>query len=393
MRSLSALRALSLLALCLLPACSPSCFLKPDVGFDPATVAAAPDYSDPQAWAALPRSQDHADFAPQGFKEQQAQAQADVFYIHPTAWFSRKLWNDPLNNAQSREVVDQIVLASEASAFNGCCRVFAPRYRQTSISAFYGDRQDAERSFKIAYSDVERAFDAFLNEIGQRPFILAGHSQGSMHAMRLLTKIDADAALRARLIASYIPGYAHPTSRYGDELKHILPCTSPDQLGCVASWDTYKADAKVQGAEPLLYWRGDKLVTYDNKAPRQCTNPITWREDRNRAKQDEHQGAVALINRGEPISFTGLVMSDEPLGVKITGLKAPRQKLVWAQCDAQALRVPDLDDLDYEAQETQSGNYHLLDYELFYMDVRANAILRTQAWLKANSQAEPAPTP
>lgn len=391
MRSLSALRALSLLALCLLPACSPACFLKPDKGFDQSTVAAAPDYNDTQSWAALPLSQDHADFAPQGFKEQQAQAAADVFYIHPTAWFSRKVWNDPLNDPQSREVVDQIVLANEASAFNGCCRVFAPRYRQTSISAFYGERADAERSFKIAYSDIERAFEAFLNEIGPRPFIIAGHSQGSMHAMRLLTKIDADPALRARLIASYIPGYAHPTSRYKDELKHIAPCQSPDQLRCVASWDTYKEGADVKGAEPLLYWRGDKIVTYDIKAPRQCTNPITWREDLKRSDKAAHLGAVELINRGEPISFTGLVMSDDPLGVKITGLKAPRAKLVWAQCDGQALRVPDLDDLDYEAQETQSGNYHLLDYELFYMNIRDNAILRTQTWLKAKSAEPTAP--
>ena len=70
--------------------------------------------------------------------------------------------------------------------------------------------------------------------------------------------------------------------------------------------------------------------------------------------------------------------------------------MLSAQCKDGGLRVPDVSTLDYPVQETQPGNYHLLDYELFFQDIRDNAKLRVGAWLKANapeSDATPTPTP
>ncbi|MEM1350426.1 MAG: DUF3089 domain-containing protein [Myxococcota bacterium] len=341
-----------------LGACSPAMFLRPKEDFDAERLVAPPDYEDPGSWAALPTKQDAADMVPPGSEDVQAAAPADVFFVHPTVWFDRRTWNDTLDNEKSLEMVDEIILSGQASAFNGCCRVFAPRYRQTTIGAFYAeDFAQAEASFDVAYSDVERAFDVFLSKYnGERPFILAGHSQGSMHLMRLLERVAKDPDLRGRLVAAYIPGFAHPMSRFETAYPELTACTAPEQTGCVAAWDTYRQGARVGGHEPLVFWFGEKLARVELEAPRQCTNPVTWAQDGKPSPQSEHQGAVLPANTGNEVKFTKLLMSDHPIGAEIEGLEAPRAKMISAQCVDGVLRVPDVSALDYPVQETQRDN-------------------------------------
>lgn len=369
-------------------ACSPATFLRPKEGFDLRKVVEPPDYGEDASWAALPTRQDAADFAPPGETNAQDDAPADVFFVHPTVWFDRRIWNDTLDQPKSLEMVDEIILSGQASAFNGCCKVYAPRYRQTTIGAFYAEDIDqARESFEIAYSDIERAFDHFLeNHNKGRPFILAGHSQGSMHLMRLLERVDKDPALRSRMVAAYIPGFAHPMQRFESLYSELEPCTAPAQTGCVASWDTYREGAKVAGHEPLVFWQGNKLVRVALDEPRQCTNPISWKMDTQPSMKEAHRGAVLPENTGNDVSFRKLLMSDDPVGANIEGLQKPRAKMIAARCEDGVLRVPDVKDLDYPVQETQPGNYHLLDYELFLQDIRANAILRVDAWLEQHAE-------
>lgn len=382
-------------ATCLLPACiSPGCFLKPTGAYDAGALAGAPDYAQPSSWAALPSVDENADLTPEGVQDAQAQALADVFFVHPTVWFDRERWNDTLDDPRSRVMVDEVILSSQASAFNGCCRVFAPRYRQTTLGAFYAeDIEQARASFEVAYSDIERAFDHFLaNHNASRPFILAGHSQGSMHLMRLLERVAADDALRARFVAAYIPGFSHPVSRYETSYPQLAPCVEPEQTGCIAAWDTYREGAATTGNDPLVFWKGDTIVPIDDSAPRQCTNPVTWSGGDAPSKREAHLGAVLPRNVGEPVEFTKLVFSSDPIAVDVQGLEDPRAGMVSVRCEDGFLRAPDLGPLEYPVQETEAGNYHLLDYELFWMDVRANAIARVKAWEAKNASA-PVTTP
>ena len=66
--------------------------------------------------------------------------------------------------------------------------------------------------------------------------------------------------------------------------------------------------------------------------------------------------------------------------------------MLEARCQDDVLRVPDVEDLDYPVQETQPGNYHLLDYELFLQDIRSNAITRVDAWQEQHAK-EPVSEP
>lgn len=363
--------------------------MTPGDAFSEQEAPPAPDYSRSESWAALPFENDNADLTPPGYEDRQSEAQADVFFVHPTTFFERDRWNASIDHQKSREFVDQMVMSGQASAFNGCCSVYAPRYRQATIGTYFADREDAAGAFGLAYDDVERAFEFFLDEYNAgRPFILASHSQGSQHAMRLLERIDGDLALRERLIAAYIPGFTHPMSRYNEVYEHLEPCESSTQTGCISAWDTYKNDADIELPDRPVYWRDGNLASVGREVPRQCTNPLVWTTLNKRAKSSEHAGAVKPIYPEDKLSFFSIMFSSDPLGFDINELSEPRSELIWSECREQGLRVPDLEDLGYSATETTPGNYHLLDYRLFYMDVRQNAIERTEAWLDDHQATE-----
>ena len=100
--------------------------LTPKSDFDAFTPPAAPDYSNPSAWSALPSTPDGADTVVATFTDNQASAAADVFFVHPTTFLSADAWNAPLDDADANALIENSVNVAQASAFNGCCRVFAP---------------------------------------------------------------------------------------------------------------------------------------------------------------------------------------------------------------------------------------------------------------------------
>ena len=97
-----------------------------------------PITGDPASWIALPGTQDEADRSPAGLElDRQAHALADVFYIHPTTYITREGWNQPLDHKPANDFLTQRVLPAQAAAFNSCCKVYAPRYRQATIASFF----------------------------------------------------------------------------------------------------------------------------------------------------------------------------------------------------------------------------------------------------------------
>ncbi len=55
----------------------------------------------------------------------------------------------------------------------------------------------------------------------------------------------------------------------------------------------------------------------------------------------------------------------------------------WAQCHDNVLYVTDQSETVFAKKSRLSDgkSYHLLDYSMFYMNIRTNAIDRTTAWL------------
>jgi hypothetical protein len=332
---------------------------KPDAAFDAAAAPPAPDYSLDTSWAALPGVEDPSDVTPAGVTTTtEAEREVDAFFIHPTTYYG-PTWNAALDDAESRTRTDVGTIRSQASVFNGCCRVFAPRYRQATLYAFVAGGDDEVGATTLAYEDVRRAFDEFLKRIGDRPFVLASHSQGSRYALWLLEDRIDTSPLRQRLVAAYVIGYAIPNDWFERRVKTIRPCKAATDTGCVLSWSSY-AEGSTPELASLRHRYGERWEANGAK-PLVCTNPLGW----------STAVADAEVNIGAWLHGDGAT----PL--------APQPNLTGARCDGGALFVTLPSGLAWEEGRLPGGNYHIYDYQLFYMNVRANAVLRAATFLES----------
>jgi hypothetical protein len=118
--------------------------------------------------------------------------------LHSPGHAKAPTWNAPLCDPRCAEAVDWC-LSRHASAFTGSCRVYAPRYRQAAIAAFFMDKANGRAALDLAYGDVKRAFEHFvaLAATHGRALVLASHSQGGWHLVRLLQEVCAAALSNA----------------------------------------------------------------------------------------------------------------------------------------------------------------------------------------------------
>lgn len=351
---LGALTAASLTALALNLARVVDRAMTPSVAFDPARAPPPPDYRDDSQWSALPARDDLADRNPRGLRGvDPALAPADVFYLHPTSSIAA-VWNASTRDPALNAATDRVATGIQAAAFNGCCAVYAPRYRQANGTAFYRPTRDGDRAIDVAYDDIRRAFEEFLARRGRaRPFVLAAHSQGSVLAERLLTDVIAPSPLRERLVVAYLLGGRVTVDGLRARAPNLAPCRAPDDLHCVAAWNARSPD----------YTPGMQELTLRDGGERVCTNPLTWRDDGAHAAARANLGAV-FLESGDP---------------------SPRPGFADARCERGILQVARIGEAprDFMSRILDhvigAGNHHPIEFQMFFMNLRANAIARVEA--------------
>jgi hypothetical protein len=337
---------------------------KPAGVFNPDNAVTAPDYSLSSNWAALPSKQDPAELVPQGIEVlPQGEHPVDVFFIHPTGFLSAGSWTSPMDEKSGTEENTTWMMANQASAFNGCCNIFAPRYREANIFSYFGPLDERDKVLGFAYQDVKRAFEYYLqHENNGKPFIIAGHSQGSHHAQRLIKEEIDSSDLHQSMVAAYLIGsivIPVPPSLF-DSMDHIAPCQSAEDLHCVVAWDTMPENA------PAL----------ERPEPSLCTNPLSWQVNEQRVEADLNEGAVAPVGlMNENIG----AKEDVAIGQVFDALDAPIEAATWAQCKNGTLFASS--DPGHGFKADAMGTYHVIDYALFYMNIHNNAKLRTSRFL------------
>jgi len=337
--------------------------MRPAAAFDSATVPAAPNYADAAAWSALPGREDAADVAlPDLPPVAERSAPADVFYVHPTTYIGSG-WNGPIDDARLNMDTDRVATRIQASAFNGCCAIYAPRYRQANGTAFIRPLPGREQALELAYSDVAAAFHHYLQHQSQgRPFILAGHSQGAMLAYRLLVQEISRQPLRGRLVAAYLVGGAISLDDLARDAPDVPVCAAPQQTGCVVGWNA-RGPRYVPGGFEMTPPR-PSAAERGGTAVRLCVNPLTFLADGAAAPAEANQGALfwdapapAVLPR-----FASAACKDGTLVVFEVG-KPPRDFMSRL--------------LDYALGPE---NYHPIEYQLFYVNLRNNAKLRVESY-------------
>jgi hypothetical protein len=335
----------------------------------------APDYGSPVTWAALPDLQDDADVVPAQDRDGQAAAPVDVFFIHPTTYFSNKTWNAPLDDAMAKDITDHDILRNQASAFNACCRVYAPRYRQAAFGAQQAVPEEADKAWDLAYSDVRAAFDYYLSHYNHgRPFIIASHSQGTMHALHLMEEVITGKPLRQKLVAAYLIGMPIPKGVFTQMLPDIPLCTSPEQTGCASSWNAIGPTADTRLFHTILhrYPAGKKESIVGKELV--CTNPLSWRTDEAPGERKAHLGGVRFAMAAD---------SGAP--------PQPDLELVDARCKDGWLIITEPAPKAYREVLLGPDMYHVYDYSLFYVHVRQNAQTRVKAFLQGGVAIQPRP--
>ncbi len=190
--------------------------------------------------------------------------QVDCFYVYPT--YS----TDTGDNSDLHEGPGEVyAILSQAARYSQFCRVFAPVYRQTTISALF---TNGEPDFAVAYVDVLDSFKQYIaNDNKGRGFVLIGHSQGSSLLRQLIAEVvETDQYLLKHMISAHLLGTSvnKPDGvDIGSEFREVPVCRTADQTGCLVSYATFRntdpflAAGQVRFGAPL---NGEQAI---------CSNP------------------------------------------------------------------------------------------------------------------------
>jgi hypothetical protein len=338
----------------LLTSCSQSNYSKYAPIYEKETLSEVPDYSNLSYWAAHPNKKDPSDSVPKNIISNQVLSkEVDVFFVYPTSYLDRTLpygMNAPLKESKINIYTDYSAILYQASVFNEVGKIYAPRYRQANIMAYYpvtsADTLKAIAAFDFAYSDVKSAFEYYLaNNNNGRPIIIASHSQGSTHTIRLLKEFFDNKPLAKQLVAAYVVGMALDPSNY----TNLKACSTPNQTGCICAWRTF-----MEGyVEPFVEKEKFKSMV---------TNPLSWTNSDTIVDRKLNEGSL-LYNFNKLIPKVAGAINHE--GV----LWTPKPHF-------------------FGSFVIKTKNYHIADFNLYYASIRKNAASRVNSFLqnqKSNS--------
>lgn len=297
--------------------------------------AAGLDYSRPENWAVWDAEKTHA---------------ADVFFVTPTVDLGAdgRSHMDVADGAMREKFLAAIRM--EQGIYTETANFYAPFYRQMTLS-YYG-RPEAEREAPLAFSyeDIRAAFEYFLSQETERPFLLAGFSQGGDMVLRLLKEFGADPRVERRLVAAYVLGW-RVTEADLAAYPHLRMAKGESDTGCIVS---FNSEAKGI-SDSLLVPRGVRTLSI---------NPLNWRTDGRVASRFQNLGACFADAEGKIVKETPFLTGayiDEARGTLI---------------------ATDIVPADYHNEIFPDGVYHLYDYMFFYRNLQENVRVRTAAFLR-----------
>jgi hypothetical protein len=242
------------------------------------------DYSKPDAWLCWPGKAGDAcsvdmtatvvkadgSTAVETFKAD-AKAPIDCFYVYPTVSTDPGVVSDMTANAEELNVVRQ-----QLARFGSKCRIFAPLYRQFTLTALRamvsgtplpGATDPGVQ--QVGYNDVVDAWNYYLaNQNKGRGVVLIGHSQGSGLLQRLIPAEIEGKPVQKQVVSALILGSNLGVEKGKDTgtFKSIPLCKSARQIGCAISYVTFRDTIPPPGNSRL----GRMQVPTMEAA---CTNP------------------------------------------------------------------------------------------------------------------------
>lgn len=300
-----------------------------------------PDYSHPELWYQGPVGNT---------------APVDLFYIYPTLGTTptdpegnRMYYTDvydPKERATASSNQKYIQEVYAGTEFN----LFAPCYRQMTFEHFSNGEDAYKAGMQVPLTDIFRAFDYYMARLNNgRPFILMGHSQGSILLIELIKKHLSEKELKqmvaAVLLGAQITG--EELLQYPDKLQ---PALGEDDLGKIISINSV---TDLSAKSPLL------------RHSAVCINPINWKTDGTVAAKEEHKGILRFDKQ----------LNDYKLTPHFTGGYVADGYIVCTDIDPQPYFIDSFKEL------FPLGCLHMTETWLYSVNIRDNLRLRAKKFI------------
>ena len=194
-------------------------------------------------------------------------APIDCFYVYPT------VSNDTTGNSDMVAGPEELsVIRAQFARFGSRCRVYAPLYRQVTLSALRtllaGGPATADRA--LPYNDVLDAWNYYLqHDNNGRGVVLIGHSQGSFVLMDLIKKEIDGKPVQSRIVSALLLGTSLPVPKgkdLGGAFQHLPLCHTAKQVGCVITYASFRSNVPPPANTRFGRVAGENMVSA-------CTNP------------------------------------------------------------------------------------------------------------------------
>jgi hypothetical protein len=167
------------------------------------------------------------------------QAPIDCFYVYPTV--SRDAGPVSSLKVQPEETG---VVVQQAARLRAACRLYAPMYRQFTLSALGAAmRRGRAADTKLGYGDLKAAWTYYMeHENRGRGVVLVGHSQGARLLIQLIRDEIDSKPEQATLVSAILMGTVLPVpvgKDVGGGFRSIPLCRSTGQVGCAIAYGSY----------------------------------------------------------------------------------------------------------------------------------------------------------
>ena len=305
----------------------------------------APDYSKAVSWCKIPA----------------ITKDVDTFYIYSTVYVDSSFEEGAPDYATL--YTPEMLLGAlgeyvtNASVYEDSTNVFVPFYRQVGMR-YAGEVSKKTGNIDAAllgmpYDDITAALDYYFENYNNgRPFIIAGHSQGSSMVKLILKKYFKEhPEYYGRMIAAYVIGY----SVTKDDLEsnpHLKFATGESDTGVIVSWNTEGPRNVKENARNGVVLPGAISI-----------NPLNWKLDETYAPASENLGSLMLNKEVGEYEITDIGADAKVVpgrGVIVTNTK-------YDQTAAADFFGPQ--------------SFHEDDYTLYYNNIKANVAKRVAAYL------------
>jgi len=313
---------------------------------DSASGGKATDYSRKESWLQIP----------------EITRDVDTFYIYSTSYFETSFEEgapdyaaldnpEMLKGAQGEYVTN-------ASVFEESTNVFVPYYRQAGMR-YAGEVRKKTGNIDaaisgISYDDIRAALDYYFENCNSgRPFIIAGHSQGSSLVKYVLQNYFREHPERyQRMVAAYVIGFS-VTKDDLEKYPHLKFATGESDTGVIVSWNTEGPKNVKENARNAVVLPGAISI-----------NPLNWKLDETYAPASENLGSF--------------MPNEELLRYEITDIGADAQVVLERGVIVTNARY------DHPAAAEFFGpqSFHEDDYTFYYNNLKANVAKRIAAYRK-----------